>query len=75
MAKEISGKDNPVVEALRKLKDEEAELVNKLKPVQEAISALEKIVDKTVKKVKQSPPTKDSSSEVVEENLPESAEA
>ena len=51
MAKEIS-KDNPVVDVLRKLKEDEADLINKLKPVQEAIAALEKIVDKSVKKVK-----------------------
>lgn len=50
MAKESVVKDNPVVDALRKLKEEEIELAGKLKPVQEAITALEKIVDKTVKK-------------------------
>lgn len=54
MAKETISKDNPVVDALRKLKEEEVELVAKLKPVQEAIAALEKIVDKTVKKAKPS---------------------
>jgi len=52
MAKEVITKENPVMDALRKLKDEEAELMGKLKPVQEAIGALEKIIDKTVKKVK-----------------------
>jgi len=52
MAKEIIVKDNPVVDALRKLKEDEAELLAKLKPVQEAIGALEKIVDKSVKKAK-----------------------
>lgn len=52
MAKEITVKDNPVVDALRKLKEDEADLLAKLKPVQEAIGALEKIVDKSVKKVK-----------------------
>lgn len=52
MAKENVLKENPVTEALRKLKDEEVELLTKLKPVQEAIGALEKIVDKTVKKIK-----------------------
>jgi tetrahydromethanopterin S-methyltransferase subunit B len=53
MAKENGVKvDNPVVDALRKLKEDEAELTAKLKPVQEAIAALEKIVEKSVKKVK-----------------------
>jgi histone deacetylase complex regulatory component SIN3 len=60
MAKESIVKENPVIDALRKLKEEEAELVSKLKPVQEAIGALEKIVDKSVKKVKSS---KDSASD------------
>ena len=54
MAKESMVKDNPVVDALKKLKEEEIELAAKLKPVQEAIAALEKIVDKTVKKAKPS---------------------
>ena len=53
MAKEIS-KENPVVDALRRLKEEEAEILVKLKPLQEAIGALEKIVEKSVKKVKSS---------------------
>ena len=44
MAKENLAKENPVVDALRKLKEEEAELLTKLKPLQEAINALEKIV-------------------------------
>lgn len=52
MAKESITRDNPVVDALKKLREEEVELVAKLKPVQEAIAALEKIVDKTVKKAK-----------------------
>lgn len=52
MAKESTVKDNPVVDALRKLREEEVELAAKLRPVQEAIAALEKILDKTVKKVK-----------------------
>jgi hypothetical protein len=53
MAKEsVSKADNPVVDVLRKLKEDEAELLSKLKPVQEAIGALEKIVEKSVKKVK-----------------------
>jgi len=61
MAKESMAKENPVVDALRKLKDEEAELLVKLKPLQEAIGALEKIVDKSVKKVKTASGAKDSS--------------
>lgn len=65
MAKESMAKENPVVDALRKLKDEEAELLVKLKPLQEAIGALEKIVDKSVKKVKSSSGAKDSSGELV----------
>jgi hypothetical protein len=74
MAKENMAKENPVVDALRKLKDEEAELLVKLKPLQEAIGALEKIVDKSVKKVKSSSGAKDSSGELVsvEENGQES---
>jgi hypothetical protein len=60
MAKESIAKENAVVDALRRLKEEEIELVTKLKPVQEAIGALEKIVDKSVKKVKPSSGTKDS---------------
>lgn len=67
MAKESIAKDNPVVDALRKLKEEEIELVTKLKPVQEAITALEKIVDKTVKKVKSSA-SKDASGDGSEES-------
>jgi histone deacetylase complex regulatory component SIN3 len=63
MAKESMAKENPVVDALRKLKEEEAELVTKLKPLQEAISALEKIVEKTVKKTKPSSGTKDGAEE------------
>jgi hypothetical protein len=54
MAKESITKENPVVDALRKLREEEADLATKLKPVQEAIAALEKIVDRSVKKVKPS---------------------
>jgi hypothetical protein len=59
MAKESIVKENAVVDALRRLKEEEIELVTKLKPVQEAIGALEKIVDKAVKKVKPSSGAKD----------------
>jgi len=54
MAKETNGKEHPVSDALKRLKDEEFELVTKLKPIQEAITALEKIVDKTFKKTKSS---------------------
>jgi prefoldin subunit 5 len=60
MAKESNVKENAVVDALRRLKEEEAELSARLKPVQEAIAALEKIVDKSVKKVK---PAKDNASD------------
>lgn len=60
MAKETIVKENPVTDALKKLKEEEVELMAKLKPVQEAISALEKILDKSVKKSK---PAKDSAGE------------
>ena len=70
MAKESMAKENPVVDALRKLKDEEAELLIKLKPLQEAIGALEKIVEKSVKKTKPSSGTKDGA----EENGQESGE-
>jgi hypothetical protein len=59
MAKESIAKENPVVDALRRLKDEEVELLTKLKPLQEAIGALEKIVDKSAKKVKSSATGKD----------------
>jgi archaellum component FlaC len=58
MAKETITKENPVIDALRRLKEEETELLTKLKPLQEAINALEKIVDKSIKKIK---PTKDGS--------------
>lgn len=71
MAKEIA-KENPVIDALRKLKDEEAELLVKLKPLQEAIGALEKIVDKSVKKAK--PAKENAETAGVEENVPEAVE-
>jgi hypothetical protein len=73
MAKEIAAKENPVVDALKKLKEEEAELVSKLKPLQEAIGALEKIIDKSVKKTK---PAKDNGGDAsaVEEVVAESVE-
>ena len=64
MAKETIVKENPVTDALKKLKEEEVELMAKLKPVQEAISALEKILDKSVKKSK---PAKESASEMFAE--------
>ena len=67
MAKESFAKENPVVDALRKLKDEEAELQMKIKPLHEAIAALEKIVDKSVKKVKASSLNKESVSEGADE--------
>lgn len=66
MAKETNLKDNPVVDALKKLKEEEAELMFKLKPVQEAIAALEKIVDKSTKKVKSNSGSKENGSEAAE---------
>ena len=71
MAKENLTKENPVMDALRKLKEEEADLLQRLKPIQEAIGALEKIVDKSVKKVKPAS-QKDSaaeSEEVLQEEL------
>ena len=49
MAKESMAKENPVIDALRKLKEEEAELLTKLKPLQEAVSALEKIVEDSLR--------------------------
>jgi hypothetical protein len=72
MAKESIAKENPVVDALRKLKEEEIELVSKLRPVQEAIGALEKILDKTVKKVKTTSGSKDLAENSSEENGQES---
>jgi hypothetical protein len=63
MAKESIAKENAVTDALRRLKDEEVELLTKLKPVQEAIGALEKIVDKTVKKTKSSSGAKDNAAD------------
>jgi histone deacetylase complex regulatory component SIN3 len=74
MAKESIAKENPVVDALRKLKDEEAELMVKLKPLQEAIGALEKIVDKSVKKVKSSSKDNGADNSGAEENTQESGE-
>lgn len=73
MAKETIVKENPVTDALRKLKEEELELMAKLKPLQEAIGALEKILDKSSKKAK---PAKEAASEstVAEEVTEESAE-
>lgn len=71
MAKEVA-KENPVVDVLRKLKEDEADLIGKLKPVQEAIAALEKIVEKTTKKVKSS---KETTGENVNEEVVEATEA
>lgn len=71
MAKESNLKENPVVDALRRLKEEEAELLTKLRPVQEAIGALEKIVDKSVKKVKSSSGSKEISENTAVEELQE----
>ena len=71
MAKEAIT-NNPVVDVLKKLKEDEAELLSKLKPVQEAIGALEKIVDKSAKKGK---PAKENSGEGVEEVAEVSVEA
>lgn len=73
MAKETIVKENPVIDALKKLKEEEAELTGKLKPVQEAIGALEKILDKSSKKAK---PAKESANDNggAEEVAPEAME-
>jgi tetrahydromethanopterin S-methyltransferase subunit B len=73
MAKESIAKENPVVDALRKLKEDETELLTKLKPVQEAIGALEKIVDKSVKKVKPASSVKENTGDSlsIEENVQE----
>jgi hypothetical protein len=73
MAKETIVKENPVTDALRKLKEEEIEIMAKLKPLQEAISALEKILDKSAKKSK---PAKEASAEnaFAEEGAAETSE-
>lgn len=71
MAKETIVKENPVTDALKKLKEEEIELMAKLKPLQEAIGALEKILDKSSKKAK---PAKDSGNDApVAEEAPQEA--
>jgi len=73
MAKETIVKENPVIDALRKLKEEEMEIAAKLKPIQEAISALEKILDKSSKKAPKA--SKEASSEMAaEEVAPEATE-
>ena len=72
MAKETIVKENPVIDALRKLKEEELEIAAKLKPIQEAIRALEKILDKSSKKAPK--PAKEASSDAVEETAPEATE-
>jgi hypothetical protein len=75
MAKEMNTKENPVVDVLKKLKEEEAELTFKLRPVQEAIAALEKIVDKSVKKGKNVSNAKVNGSDEAEELIEVGAEA
>jgi hypothetical protein len=77
MAKKTIAKENPVTEALRKLKEEESELISKLKTVQEAISALENVLGKSGKKASSSPGSKDNSSDylMAEENAQETSEA
>lgn len=70
MAKETIVKENPVTDALKKLKEEELELMAKLKPVQEAIGALEKILDKSSKKAK---PAKEASEAPVAEEVAQEA--
>ena len=75
MAKEPNVKDNAVVDALRRLREEEADLQAKLKPVQEAIAALEKIVDKTVKKAKSTPSAKEGAGETTTEQVEEAVDA
>ena len=73
MAKETIVKENPVTDALKKLKEEELELMAKLKPLQEAIAALEKILDKSAKKAK---PAKETTAEnLFEESAPEAESA
>ena len=72
MAKETIVKENPVIDALRKLKEEELEIAAKLKPIQEAISALEKILDKSSKKAPKA--AKEASSDAAEETAPEATE-
>jgi hypothetical protein len=72
MAKESIAKENAVVDALKRLKEEELELSARLKPVQEAIVALEKIVDKTVKKTKSSGSKDNGSDGSSDESLQES---
>jgi tetrahydromethanopterin S-methyltransferase subunit B len=72
MAKETIVKENPVTDALKRLKEEELELMAKVKPLQEAIAALEKILDKSSKKAK---PAKESANEApAEDAVEESAE-
>jgi hypothetical protein len=77
MAKKTIAKENPVTDALRKLKEEESELINKLNTIQEAISALENVLGKSGKKANSSSGTKDSSGDhlFAEENAQEPSEA
>lgn len=74
MAKKTIAKVNPVTDALRKLKEEEAELISRLKPVQEAISALAAIIDKPAKKTSSSSAAKDNpGDQLVAEDEPSEA--
>mgnify|MGYP003578613445 CR=1 FL=1 len=77
MAKKTMAKVNPVTDALRKLKEEELELLSKLKPVQEAISALENILDRSPKKGNSPVAAKDGLGDhlIAEETAQESSEA
>jgi hypothetical protein len=77
MAKKTIAKENPVADALRKLKEEESELLGKLKFVQEAISALENVLDKTGKKSNSSSGAKGNGVDhlIAEENGQEASEA
>lgn len=74
MAKKTVAKVNPVTDALRKLKEEEAELISKLKPVQEAIAALENIIDKSGKKGSSSSGAKEDNHFIAEESAQEAGE-
>ena len=77
MAKKTITKENPVTDALRKLKEEESELINKLKTIQEAIGALENVLGKSGKKTNSSSGAKDSSLDhlIADESAQEASEA
>jgi len=77
MAKKTIAKENPVTEALRKLKEEESELISKLKTLQEAISALENVLGKSGKKANSPSGSKDNSGDylIAEESAQEATEA